>query len=182
MHASNENHTIPENKGEINLMWLEVKALMTGVGIIIILVGILTGDYTLFTLIISMMGMGIIIFGDLIVGYQITKDELKTQMDSTPKGFELTAFQEINGRLHFINTKKAMLGQRKFRFHNKEAVIITNGKGMFTLPNGNRGFFSHEKFDKNIEPGRAKALSQLNGDSIKEIYENTLKEMGEKIK
>ena len=163
-------------------MWLEIKALMTGVGSIIILIGILTGDFSIFMIMLAMMGIVTIILGDILVGYQITKDELKPVMDSTPRGFELTAFQEINGRLHFINTKKAELGQRKFLFHNKQAVVITNGEGMFTTANGNRGFFSHEKYDKNIEPGRAKALEQLPGDNIREIYENVVKEMEEKIK
>jgi len=160
------------------MMWLEIKAMMTSIGIIFITIGIFLNEMFMVLLLI-LMGIGIIVFGDVIIGYQITVNECKPQMDRTPGGYELTIFQELGGggKIHFINTKKAPLGQRKFRFHNKEAIAITNGKGMGTLPNGNRFFFSHESYDKNIEPARCKAYEQLPGENLKETYEEVMKEI-----
>ena len=160
-------------------MWLEIKALITGMGCVFMMLGALLPAFMLI-----FFAFGLFIFGDIIIGYQITSNELKNQMDRTPPGYELTVFQELGGggRVHFINTLKAPLGQRKFRFHNKEAVAITDGKGMGTLPNGNRFFFSHESYDKNIDPARAKAYSKLPGDDLKETYDTIIKEIDKEIK
>jgi hypothetical protein len=160
-------------------MWLELKALMTGISCIFVMLGVVLPAFML-----VFMGIGIMIFGDLIIGYQITSNDLKPQMDKTPPGFELTIFQELGGgnRIHFINTKKSSLGQRKFRFHNKEAIAITDGKGMGTLPNGNRFFFSHESYDKNIDPARCKAYEKLPGENLKETYSILSKEIDEALK
>jgi hypothetical protein len=104
-------------------------------------------------------------------------------MDKTPFGCELTIFQELGGggKIHFINTKKGILGQRKFRFHNKEAIVITDGKGMGTLPNGNRFFWSHESYDKNIDPAKCKAYSKLPGENLKETYDLLIKDIEKEI-
>lgn len=159
-------------------MWLEIKALMSGLGIIFIVLGIFLGDVMLLFILV-LFGIGLILFGDIIIGYQITSNELKPQMDKTRAGYELTVFQELGGggRIHFIETKKGTLGQRKFRFHGKEAVPITDGKGMGTLPNGNRFFFSHESYDKNIDPAKCKAYEKLPGENLKETYDIVSKEM-----
>jgi hypothetical protein len=158
-------------------MWLEIKAVMTSMACIFLLLGVLLPAF-----ILVFFAIGLYIFGDILIGYQITANELKPQMDTTPPGYELTIFQEIGGRIHFINTLKAQLSQRKFRFHRKEAIAFNDGKGMFTLPNGNRGFFSHERYDKNIDPARCKVMERLPGDNIKEIYNKTLKEIEKKDK
>lgn len=159
-------------------MWLEVKMLLSGVGVLFIIIGIILGvdGLTIVSFLLLFMGIGSILFGDLLIGYLITAYELKPQMDRTPPGKELTVFQEIGGggRLHFINTTKDTMGQRKFPFHRKEAIVITDGRGMFTLPNGNRGFFSHENYDKNIEPARAQLYQDLEGENIKDIFKNIL--------
>lgn len=159
-------------------MWIELKAMMTGIGLIFVVLGVLLPAFML-----VLMGIGILIFGDILIGYQITSNELKPLMDKTPYGYELTLFQELGGgsKLHFINTKKDVLGQRKFRFHNKEAIAITDGKGMGTVPNGNRFFFSHESYDKNIDPARCKAYSKLPGENLKEVYDEVVKNIDKEI-
>jgi len=161
-------------------MWLELKALMTGMGIIFIMLSIVVGN-TMLLIVLLLFGIGILIFGDIIIGYQITSNELKNLMDKTPPGYELTLFQELGGggRIHFINTRKGTLGQRKFRFHNKEAIAITDGKGMGTLPNGNRFFFSHESYDKNINPAKCKIYSKLPGETLKETFDIMTEEIEE---
>lgn len=157
-------------------MWLELKAVMTSMSCIFLILGVLLPAF-----ILVFFAIGLFIFGDIIIGYQITSNELKPVMDKTPYGHELTIFQEIGGRVHFINTKKDRLGQRKFRFHNREASAFNDGKGMFTLPNGNRGFFSHERYDKNIDPARCKVMEQLHGDNVKEIYSKTIEDINKKV-
>lgn len=160
-------------------MWIEIKALMTGMSCIFLILGVLLPAF-----ILVFFAIGLMIFGDIIIGYQITVNGLKPQMDRTPPGYELTIFQELGGggRIHFINTKKDTLGQRKFRFHNKEAIAITDGKGMGTLPNGNRFFFSHESYDKNIDPARCKAYSKLPGENLKETYTAVIKNIDKEVK
>jgi len=150
-------------------MWLEIKAMVTVMACVFLLLGVMLPAFLL-----VFFAVGMYIFGDILISYQITSNELKPLMDKTPYGYELTIFQEIGGRIHFINTKKDRLGQRKFRFHNKEASAFNDGKGMFTLPNGNRGFFSHEKYDKNIDPARCNVLSKLPGDDIKDVYRRVM--------
>lgn len=159
-------------------MWLEIKAMMTIMGIVFVFVAVGMSLISLFTLIIVLMGISFILMGDIIIGYQITNKELKNQMDPTPPRKELTILQEIGGKIHFINTDKAEMGIRKFRWHGKEASVINDGLGMFSLPNGNRGFFSHESYDKSISMILCKALEDIakatDSKNIKEIYEKAL--------
>jgi len=163
-------------KGD-NFMWLEVKAMMTGMGIIFIILGIALNSPMLLAVLL-LFGIGMLLFGDILIGFLITSNECKPLIDKTPPGYELTIFQELGGggKIHFINTKKSTLGQRKFRFHNKEAIAITDGRGMGTTPNGNRFFFSHESYDKNIDPGKCKAYSKLPGENIKDTYNIIMEE------
>jgi len=112
----------------------------------------------------------LVLMGDMIVGYKITTSDLKPLMDPTPKGKELMEWQQIDGRVRFINTAKGALGKRSFRSNGEDASVFNDGKANFKLPNGNTGFRAHENFDRNIDPSRAKALQQMKGDNIKEIY------------
>jgi hypothetical protein len=159
-------------------MWIEIKAAMTGFGCIFIIFGVLFSAFML-----VLMGVGMLIFGDILIGWVITNNELKPLMDKTPYGHELTIFQELGGggKIHFINTKKDTLGQRKFRFHKKEAIAISDGKGMGTLPNGNRFFFSHESYDKNIDPAKCKIYEKLPGENLKETYSLLIKNIDREI-
>jgi hypothetical protein len=168
-------------------MWLEIKEILTGVGTAFILVGVvLIPGLTIVDMLIVFMGVSMFVMGDILIGYQITTNEIKPQMDRTPPGMELTIFQEINGKIHFRNTKKDMMGLRKWRWHNREAACINDGLGMFTLPNGNRGFFSHESYDKSINLILCSALDKIaketDSRNIQEIYENTMKKLAEKQK
>lgn len=160
-------------------MWLEIKSMMTVVGMVFVIIGVFigAGGVSLASLLLVFMGLGLILMGDVIFGYMVTTSECKPLIDKTPPGYELTIFQEIGGggRLHFINTRKDIKGQRKFRFHNKEAIAVTDGRGMFTTPNGNRGFFSHESYDKNIDPAKCKLYEKLEGEDIKEIFKTVIR-------
>jgi uncharacterized protein YneF (UPF0154 family) len=162
-------------------MWLEIKALLTVFGCVFILIGGIMAALSITTVMLIFMGIGMFMFGDVIIGYQITSKEVKPQIDPTPPRQELTIFQEIGGKVHFINTTKAEMGIRKFRWHGKEASVINDGVGMFTMPNGNRGFFSHENYDKSISMILCKALEDIshvtNTSNIKEIYDKAIQEI-----
>jgi hypothetical protein len=164
-------------------MWLEIKAIMTVMAVVFIFLAVAMSALTILTIVILLMGISFQIMGDVIIGYQITNKEAKPMIDSTPPRKELTILQEIGGKIHFINTDKAEMGIRKFRWHGKEASVINDGIGMFSLPNGNRGFFSHESYDKSISMILCKALEDIakatEAKDIKEIYEKALIEVAE---
>lgn len=168
----------------MNTVWLEIKALITVFGSVFILISLLfTTGLTVLMLMMIFMGLGMIILGDVLVGYQITSNECKPLIDKTPPGQELTILKEIGGKIHFINTYKEKMGIRKFRWHKQDAAVINDGEGMFTTPNGNRGFFSHESYDKSISMILCKALEDMktvtDTRDIKGIYEKAMTEIHE---
>lgn len=173
--GSKHRHTF--YKGD-KLMWLEIKSIITGISIIfiaivisqILLINTLLG-FLLFAAIFLM------IFGDLILGMKIV--DFKPIFEPTPRGWELMELELLNGRVVYINTQKGPYGKRSFRIHKEDATVINDGKSNFTLSNGNRGFRAHENFDRNIDPTMAKALQQMEGGDIREIYYKARKEVEE---
>lgn len=160
-------------------MYMEVKALFSAIALI--LMGIVCSQIILFNMLLGFLcivAMGVVVFGDIIIGMRIS--DFKPLYDPTPRGWELMELQLINGRTFFMNTKKGAHGKRSFRIHNEDATVINDGKSSFSVGNGNRGFRAHENFDCNVDPFRAKALSQMDGDNVKEIYYKTRGKTGVK--
>lgn len=150
-------------------MYLVVKSLLTVVALVCM--GIVIGHIILldlflgFLLIISMFLM---IFGDVLIGYKVTP--FKALFEPTPKGMEFTEFQQLDGRVRFINTMKGPQGKRSFRVNGHDASVINDGKAQIRVPGGNIGFRSHEMIDRNVCAKRCKALEQMPGDNIKELF------------
>lgn len=150
-------------------MWMEAKAVFSGIAIIMI--GIVCSQIILFNMLLGFLcivSVGLFIFSDILIGIKIS--DFSALYDPTPRGWELMELQLLDGKTKFINTKKGPHGKRSFRIHNEDATVINDGKASFTLSNGNHGFRAHENFDMNVDPFRAKALQQMPGDNIKEMY------------
>jgi len=150
-------------------MWMEASAVFSGISMLMI--AIVCSQIILLNMLLGFLcivAMGLIIIGVIIIGMKTS--DFKPMYDPTPRGWELMELQLLDGKVKFINTKKGAHGKRSFRIHNEDATVINDGKASFTLPNGNRGFRAHENFDMNVDPHRAKALSLMPGDNVKEIY------------
>lgn len=163
-------------------MYLEVKALLSSVAIIfiaIVLANIIIYDFFFAFLLLAAVAM--VLLGDMIIGYKITVSDAKPVMDPTPKSKELMELQQIDGRVRFINTTKEAHGKRSFRINGQDASVINDGTASFRLASGNHGFRAHECSDMNIDPKRAKALQQMKGDNIKEIYYQAKNELDKKV-
>jgi len=152
-------------------LYLEVKALFSSVAMIFIamvLAHLIMVD--LFLTFLLLVAIVLVLMGDMFFGYKVVISDVKPIMEPTPKGKELMELQQIDGRVRFINTTKGAHGKRSFRINGEDASVINDGKAPFRLPSGNHGFRAHELFDMNVDPKRAKALQQMKGDNIKEIY------------
>jgi len=152
-------------------LYLEIMALFSSVAMIfngIVLIYVIPQD--LFLAFFLLAAIFLVLIGNMVIGYKITSSDLKPIMDPTPKGKELMEWQQIDGRVRFINTTKGALGKRSWRSNGEDASVFNDGKTNFKLPNGNTGFRAHENFDRNIDPKKAKALQNMEGDDIKEIY------------
>jgi len=152
---------------------MEVKAMFTVIAIVfiaVVLSQILFVNFLLGFLLIA--SMGVIIIGDILIGIKIS--DYKPLYDPTPRGWELMELQLLDGKTVFMNTRKGAHGKRSFRINNEDASVINDGKGTFTLNNGNRGFRAHENYDGNIDPFRAKAIEQISNkldvENVKEMY------------
>lgn len=150
-------------------MWMEAKSVISGISLICI--GIVTSQIIFLNMLLGFLlivGIFLFIFGDILIGMKIV--DYKPVFEPTPNGWELMELELLNGRVVFLNTHKGPYGKRSFRIHNEDATVINDGKANFILSNGNRGFYAHENFDRNIDPHMAKALQQMEGGDIKEIY------------
>jgi hypothetical protein len=152
---------------------MEAKAMFTVIAIVFIAVVLSQLLFVNFLLgFLLMASIGVIIIGDILIGIKIS--DYKPLYDPTPRGWELMELQLLDGKTVFMNTRKGAHGKRSFRIHNEDASIINDGKGTFTLNNGNRGFRAHENYDGNIDPFRAKALEKtakkLGVKDVKEMY------------
>ena len=146
-------------------MFLEIKMLLSSIGIIaiafvlsqIILVNMLLG----FLLIV---GIGMIVFGDMLIGYLITRNRLQPQLDPTPPRKETCILFTLAGGFDVINTVKGPHGKREFKYNGKEASVINRGDYQVRLPNGNSAFVAHESLDENIDMFEAKYAEKMEKD------------------
>jgi len=115
--------------------------------------------------------IGMIIFGDILIGYQIKHNHLDVILDPCPPNQEICVLFDFGGHIDFIRTTKGALGTRQFVKYKKEATVINDGRYQVRFINGNHGFVGHESYDKNIDLHKAEALDKLEGDNIEEIID-----------
>lgn len=153
-------------------MWLEVKiifSIITMVFIAIVLSQIFLINMLLGFLLFAAIGM--IVFGDMLIGYQIKHNHLDVIMDFCPANQEICVLFDFGGHIDFVRTVKGPLGKREFMRYKKEASIINDGRYQIRFINGNHGFVGHESYDKNVDLYKAEALDKLKGDTLEEIID-----------
>jgi hypothetical protein len=150
-------------------MYMMVKSLFTTGAMIcvsIVLVQILFVNFFLgFLLLISIFLM---IFSDILLGWKVSP--FKALFEPTPKGKEGMEIQLLDGTVIFMNTVKGPQGKRSFVVNGHDASVINDGKSQFRIAGGNVLFRAHELIDRNVDVKRCKALEQMPGDNIKELY------------
>ena len=154
-------------------MWLEAKLLLSIIAFVFI--AIVLGNIILLNFMLGfllLMGIGLMVMGDMLIGYQIKHNHVDILIDPCPPDQEVCVLFDFSGNLDFIRAKKGPLGVRQFVKYKKEASIINNGDYQVRCINGNRGFVGHESYDKNVNLYKAEALDKLEGDNIEEIMDN----------
>lgn len=154
-------------------MWTEVNCLFGAIAVICM------GICITFTLFISVLvaflcivAMGMVIMGNMLIGYQIKHNHLDILMDPCPASQEVCVLMDFGGNVDFVKVKKGPLGKREFMKYRKEASIINTGDYQLRFINGNRGFVGHESYDKNVNLYKTEALDKLKGEDVKEIFFN----------
>ena len=155
-------------------MYLEIKAVISGIAILLIffvISQIILSNFSLGFLLFA--AVGAFIFGEILIGIKITNTDANYLYDPLPQGTqELCIMQTLSGLVDLIPVTKGVKGIRYGVLHKKKIAVLNTGHGQFYTRNGNLGFFAHENYDKNINLLECKALEHLTGDDIKEIYRN----------
>ena len=156
-------------------MWLEAKIVIS-IFVVACIAIVMTSfmlipEYFLLTF-LCIVAIGLTIFGDLLIGYQIKHNHVDVLMDPIPSNQEVCALFDFSGNLDFVRCKKGPLGVREFVKYKKEASIINTGDYQIKCINGNHGFIGHESYDKNVNMYKAEALDKLKGDTMDEIMDN----------
>ena len=162
-------------------MWLEAKALLSSVAVImtavvlfpVLFMNLLFG----FLLIVSIC---LIIFSDILIGYQITRNHLRWLIDPLGPSEEFCILFDHSGNVDFIRTRKGPFDTRLFSRYGKPATIVNTGSYQIRTHNGNKGFVGHEDYEMNVSPVECEVLDQCEGGSIKEIYNNLPHRQGKK--
>ena len=157
-------------------MWLEVKAVITVMACFIIGVTFaLSGSLIL--VILAMMGMGTMIFGDFLIGWKLISTDAIYILDPNGPNERTVDLHLIGGGRRFIKGKKTPLGKIEFVFQGKEASVIDTGVYPIRFPNGNQGVVAHESYDKDVSMAKIKFLEKAS----KELGVDDIKEMRKKI-
>jgi len=155
-------------------MYLEIKALISGIGIVLlffVLSQVATANIAYGML--MFIGIFLIILSDIIISYKITNNNAQYFIDPIPQGTqEICLLKTLSGLLEIIPVTKGPKGIRYGLLHKKKIAILNEGDDQFHTRNGNLGFFAHENYDKNINLKECKALEKLDGEDIKAIYKN----------
>lgn len=154
-------------------MWLEAKILISIIGMIfvaIVLSQIIMFNFLLGFLLFAVMGL--MVFDNMLIGYQIKHNHLDILIDPCPPGQENCILFDFSGNVTFVRTRKGPLGARQFVRYKKEATIINDGSYQVRFINGNHGFIGHESYDKNVNLYKAEAFDKLKGDRLKEVLDN----------
>lgn len=156
-------------------MWLEVKLVISIVGIIfisIVLSQIILLNFMLGFLLI--MAIGLILLSDILISYQIKHNHVDKLIDPCPSSYELTVLHTLTGLIDFIWAKKGPQGKREFVYNNQEASYTNNGDYPIHTINGNFGSVTHESHDENVNLYDAKFAEKIcdefDVDDIKDLY------------
>jgi hypothetical protein len=153
---------------EVKVMFTLISCAMTAIVLSqIILVNSLLG----FLLI---MGIGMYIFGDIVIGYMITKTHATYVIDKPPQGYTVNPIFTITGLLDFVWAQKKPYGKREFVYNKQEASVIDKGDYPIHMLNGGHGCVIHESCDENINMYEVKyaedVSKELGTDNLKEMY------------
>lgn len=97
-----------------------------------------------------LMGMGVIIFGDIIYGFKTTRPWVKPWYEFTKPGQEIGIICTIAGGIQAVVMEKKPHGKSEFVFHRQEAAVINHGDYPLHTPNGNPAVLIHEDHDENL--------------------------------
>lgn len=164
-------------------MWLEAKAILSSVAIVmisIVLCIVLFQNILLGFLLI--VAIGLIVFSDIIIGYQITRNRLRWLMDPLSPSEELCILFDHSGDIDFVRTKKGPSDTRLFTRYGKPATIVNTGSYQIRTHNGNKGFVGHADYEMNVNLIECEALDKCDGDNNIEIYNNLPHQKKEKTK
>ena len=164
-------------------MWMEIKVVISGVGIIFI--AIVISQIILLSVILGFLlfvAIFLIIFSDVIIGYKITRNRAKYLIDDPPPGFTTGVIFTLDNLIDFEWVRKEAHGKRDFVYNKREASVIDDGEDPYKLPNGSSCFLIHEKSAGNLNLKKVRYAMELNKEfgtnDIKEIY--ALAIMGDK--
>jgi len=156
-------------------MLMEIKAVMTVIAIIFI--SIVISQVLLFSLlwaVLLFMGIGMYVFGDIVMGYFIMKTHAKYYMEKPPSNKEVTLLYTLTGLIDFVWTDKKPYGKREFVYNKQEASVINKGDDPIHLLSGATGFTSHESCDENINMKEVKYAEEIAKDmgttDIDDVY------------
>lgn len=134
-------------------MWLEIKVLITGIGVLFVVVilaqTILYGLF--FWSLLLFIAMALIIFSDIVFGHVYTHARAKYWVDKPPPGKRLIILATLENLIDLDWWDKGPYGKREGVINKQEASIIDRGNFPIHIPNGARGFIAHEKSEKNID-------------------------------
>lgn len=154
---------------------MEVKALFTLFAIV--LTSIVISQIILFNLflgVILFMAIGIYAFGDIVMGWQITRTHATFVIDKPPPNQVVIPIFTLTGLLDFVWATKKPHGKREFVYHKEEASLIDRGDYPIHMLNGGHGCIGLESCDENLNMFEAKYADdlgkQLGTDNTKEIY------------
>jgi len=105
-------------------MWLEAKALITTFAVIfiaivisqIILINVFLG-FLLF------MGVFLMIFGDIVYGWQVCRSRVNKLIDKPPPGKVVALIHTLNGMVDFEWATKGPYGKREFVYNKVKLVL-----------------------------------------------------------
>ena len=153
-------------------MYLEIKAIVSGIAVFLICVVI--GYIILLNFMLGFLLLAavfLIIFETMLIGYQISHNHLKILMDPCGANHEICIYCDMGGDIDFIKVLKGPYNTRKFVKYGKDGTIINKGSYPIRFINGNKGFIGHENFSEEVDLDEAEALDNLEGSNIKEIID-----------
>lgn len=144
-------------------MWLEVKATITVVGCFILFIAMFLAN-NIIIIILGLMGIMTMIFGDIILGWKMISTDAVNLLDPNGPGERTVDLHLIGGGRRILKGKKGLLGKIEFVFAGTEASVIDDGRHPIRFANGNAGVIAHESYDKNINMNEVKFLEKASKD------------------
>ena len=89
-------------------MWLEVKIMLgivANIFIAIVLSQVMFIEGGLLFGFLLFVAIGLVVFGDIIIGYQIKHNHLDVLIDPCPSGHEVCVLFDFGGHIDFLRTR-----------------------------------------------------------------------------